>query len=179
MVSFVAALLMFNPPAPSQEPIVAALSERLMTADMVARAKRKSGAPVEDLVRERAVIHEAERQAGKIGIDMIFTVKVFKAQIEANKIAQRAFLARWKGLPPFATVPNLARDVRPKLDRLTPTILEVLRHRHFWPASVFGQGPTDPIYRNAWKVAIAPLIERKVSIGSTSLPISKPPVKKS
>lgn len=120
-------------------------------------AKHNSGAPVEDRARERQVILGAVRLAVKQGIDVELTLKVFTAQIEANKVAQRAFLAKWKGLPAFDAVPNLATQVRPELDRLTPLIVGGLRH--IPSASKFSSlAPSDPLLKEAWRVAIQPFV---------------------
>lgn len=151
---------------PAEPGLGEALRERLETARLVAMAKHNSGAPVEDKVRERQVVFGAVRLAVKKGVDVELVLKVFTAQIEANKAAQRAFLARWKDLPAFDPAPNLAQEVRPKLDRLTPIIVSDLkRQRNLGGQELLRATPKDAVYRDAWTVAIRPL--RRNSAGFT------------
>lgn len=140
----------------STDPLVSALRERLMTAEAVAMSKFNSGAPVEDRTRERAVINGAVHQAVNMGIDADVTVSIFKAQIEASKVAQRAFLQKWQGRPPFPHVPDLAKEIRPKLDRLTSAILHGMLEARYRSEKVLAEGPSDPVYKEAWKIAIRP-----------------------
>ena len=133
--------------------------ERLLTAAFVARAKHNSGAPVEDKARERDVIGRAVKLGLGMGIDPEVTLKVFTAQIEANKTAQRELLSRWSKLPPFGEVPDLAKEVRPTLDALTPKILAALKMKRYRPASDFALPFLPPVFGPAWKVAIRPLVQ--------------------
>jgi len=146
-----------------------AIRERLMTAKAVAMAKFNSGAAVEDEPRERDVLHRAVRMAVKLGADVELTVKVFEAQIEASKVAQRSFLQRWHGRPKFATVPNLATEIRPKLDALTPVILRGIKHHIMWTGAALNVGPSDPLYREAWRIAVSPFLTQKVGAHHRSL----------
>ncbi len=141
----------------ADDPLVSALRQRLETAKLVAEAKHNSGAPVEDRVRERAVIDSAVRQAVKLGVDPEAAVKVFTAQIEANKVAQRAFLNQWKTVGPFTHAPNLATEVRPMLDKLTTQILLGLRAGRYRSGQALHAGPSGRIYGDAWRIAIRPL----------------------
>jgi len=120
-------------------------------------AKHNSGAPVEDKIRERQVIFGAVRLAVKEGADVEIVLKVFTAQIEANKTAQRAFLAQWNAQPPFNPAPDLAKEVRPQLDRLTPIIVRGLKKQTRLSRTELNAGPTGRIYREAWQVATKPL----------------------
>jgi len=144
------------------DPLLTALKERLLTAEAVAKAKFNSGDPVEDKVRERQVIFRAVRLAVKTGVDVELTLRVFSAQIEASKAAQRAFIAQWQGRPPFDPAPNLATEVRPKLDALTPRIVEALGHFPYRSAKALKAGPSDPAYAEAWKIAVAPLLRHRM-----------------
>lgn len=138
--------------------LVSALQARLETASAVAMAKHNSGAPVEDRVRERQVILAAVRLAVEKQVDPEVALKVFRDQIEANKLAQRAFLAKWHQRPPFQNAPNLAREVRPKLDALTPKIIDGLRSRRYRTAAELSTTRMNPIYREAWKIATRTLM---------------------
>ncbi|MDR3691889.1 MAG: chorismate mutase [Fimbriimonas sp.] len=152
---FVAAVVLGRYPS---DPIIVALRERLETAEAVAMAKFNSGAPIEDRIRERSVIFAAVHIAAQAGVDTDWTVRVIKAQIEANKIAQHAFIDRWKGRPKLKHAPDLAQTIRPKLDSLTRTIVLGLRKHDRWPRSVLLEGPKDDAYRLAWYVATSPIV---------------------
>lgn len=104
------------------------IARRLALADAVARSKWNSGAPVEDLPREQAIVDAIGREAPRYGLTPAFAMDFFRAQIEASKVAQRALLAQWRveARPPFADAPDLQRDVRPQLDALTPQLLDAL-----------------------------------------------------
>ena len=122
-------------------------------------AKHNSSAPVEDKAREREVVFAAIRLGVKKGVDPEVVLKVFTAQIEASKIAQRHFLASWPVGTSFANTPNLARDIRPKLDALTPVILDGLRRKRYWSESEL-RFRLAPEYWEAWQVATRPLRSR-------------------
>ena len=104
------------------------IEQRLALADEVARSKWNSGAAVEDLARENEIVETIGRDAGKYGLDPAFARSFFRAQIEASKLAQNARLAQWRAIrqPKFADAPDLQRDIRPQLDRLTPLMLDAL-----------------------------------------------------
>jgi hypothetical protein len=53
---------------------------------------------------------------------------VFRAQIEASKTVQRALVRRWQaeGAGRFDDAPDLARTIRPELDRLTTQLLRAM-----------------------------------------------------
>ncbi len=101
---------------------------RLALAEDVARSKWNSGAPVEDLPRERAIIEAIGSKAPRHGLEPATAMEFFRAQIEASKLAQSALLAAWRlaKQPKFVIVPDLQRDIRPQLDRLTPALLAAL-----------------------------------------------------
>jgi len=160
---------MLGAPA-KDDPLVAAIRDRLLTAESVAMAKFNSGAPVEDKPRERQVIFAAVHLAVISGVDGDAALAVFKAQIEASKAAQRAFLKKWAGYPKFAHAPDLARDVRPKLDRLTPIIIAGLRKDRYRTNAALKNGPGDPIYRESWKIAVEPLIKPNFMSGPPKSP---------
>ena len=129
---------------------------RLDLARPVALAKLYSRAPIEDRGRERAVLDDVRRRAPGFGLDPDRAVRFFAAQIEASKAAQRAWQAQWaREGAPFDPRPNLARDVRPKLDRLTPKMLEALRKGS--AKDLARKAPKEPWLRPAWATATAPL----------------------
>jgi chorismate mutase len=110
------------------EPLLALIDQRLAISEEVARSKWNSGAAVEDLARENEIVEAIGRDAGRYGLDAAFAKSFFRAQIEASKLVQNARLAQWRATkqPPFADAPDLQRDIRPQLDRLTPLMLDAL-----------------------------------------------------
>ena len=139
-----------------QESLIDALRERLQTAEAVAKAKHNSGAPVEDKVRERQVILDAVHQGVSMGLGAEEVLWFFRHQIEASKIAQRAFLDEWKNRGAFDSVPDLVKEIRPKLDRLTTILLHEIKARSHVPAKAEWMGPPGKEYRLAWQVALEP-----------------------
>ena len=117
-----------NPHQIALDKLLTLIEQRLALADEVARSKWNSGAAVEDLARENEIVETIGRDAGKYGLDPAFARSFFRAQIEASKLAQNAHLAQWRAArqPPFADAPDLQRDIRPQLDRLTPLMLDAL-----------------------------------------------------
>lgn len=102
--------------------------QRLEVAPEVARVKWNTHAPIEDLARERQIVDGVAQAASAHGLDPALAGRFFQAQIDAGKLVQRALHAEWTaaGQPPFEHVPDLARDVRPRLDALTPALLRAL-----------------------------------------------------
>ncbi|WP_229213460.1 MULTISPECIES: gamma subclass chorismate mutase AroQ [unclassified Duganella] len=107
------------------EPLRLAIDQRLLLAQGVARAKWNARAQVEDLPREAQVIRAAVEQGAALGLPGGWVEAVFRAQIEASKTVQRELFAQWRAqqVDHFADAPDLAKTVRPELDRLTAQIL--------------------------------------------------------
>lgn len=107
------------------EPLRLAIDQRLLLAQGVARAKWNARAQVEDLPREAQVIRAAVDQGAALGLPVSWIEAVFRAQIEASKTVQRELFAQWRAqqVDRFADAPDLAKTVRPELDRLTAQIL--------------------------------------------------------
>jgi chorismate mutase len=108
--------------------ILTLIQQRLGYMDDVARNKWNSGAPIEDLPREREIIDGLGRQAAGYGLDAAIARDFFRAQIEASKIIQRARFAEWRAQnqPPFKDMPDLRERIRPALDALTPEMMKAL-----------------------------------------------------
>ncbi len=111
-------------------PLAELSARRLRTADLVAAAKWGAGHPnddVDDPGRERQVLAAVARQAGEIGGDPVATVAVFRDQIEANKLVQRALHRRWRAAPASAPTerPDLAR-VRAEIDRINGGLVRAI-----------------------------------------------------
>jgi chorismate mutase len=111
--------------------LIEASAQRLQLARAVALAKWDDGAPVEDLVRERQVIHAAITAGRKAGLPADFVSRFFSAQIEANKLIQYALLTKWQGqgkAPRHSRI-NLAQTVRPQIDRIQAVLISALVNR--------------------------------------------------
>lgn len=108
--------------------ILALIGQRLGYMDDVARNKWNSGAPIEDLPREREIIDSLGKQAAGYGLDAGIARDFFRAQIEASKFIQRTRFAEWRAQhqPPFKNFPDLRDKIRPALDALTPELMNAL-----------------------------------------------------
>ncbi|WP_223205900.1 chorismate mutase [Streptomyces xanthii] len=104
-------------------------ADRLALADKVAAAKYGTPAPIDDPARERQVLDDVARRAVALGLDPAWAQAVFRDQMEANKQVQRGLYARWDAHPEErpAERPDLAKEVRPALDRITVALLDALR----------------------------------------------------
>ena len=107
------------------EPLRRAIDQRLLLAQAVARAKWNVQAPIEDLPREAQVIQAAVSQGAALGLPAEWIEPVWRAQIEASKTVQRELYAKWQAqhAGTFDDAPDLARTVRPELDRITGQLL--------------------------------------------------------
>ncbi|MFI8872545.1 chorismate mutase [Streptomyces sp. NPDC055243] len=102
-------------------PLVDLAAQRLATADLVAAAKYGTGSPVDDPAREQQVLDDVERQAREWGADPEATVRIFRDQIEANKVVQRELHRRWDADPSQAPGPGERPDlaeVRKEINRV-------------------------------------------------------------
>ncbi len=116
------------PDAAKIDRLLSLIGQRIAYMDGVARTKWNSGAPIEDLPREQEIIDGIGDQAARYGLDAALAREFFRAQIEASKTIQRGRFRQWRAdrRGPFASVPDLRRDVRPALDALTPEMLTAL-----------------------------------------------------
>lgn len=112
-------------------------AQRVLLADTVAAAKWGTAAPIDDPVREQAVLDAAAARATQLGVDPVFARVMFTDQIEANKAVQNGLYSQWRAHPDRAptTRPDLGQ-VRPILDRMTDQLLVALK--------VTAQIRTDP-----------------------------------
>ncbi|MFC8123957.1 gamma subclass chorismate mutase AroQ [Streptomyces sp. NPDC057302] len=96
-------------------------ARRLATADLVAAAKYGTGSPIDDPAREKQVLDDVARQAREVGADPEATVRIFRDQIEANKVVQRELHRRWDAHPSQAPGPGERPDlgeVREEINRV-------------------------------------------------------------
>lgn len=73
-----------------------AVDERLGLMRDVAAAKHASGAPVQDVAREQAVLDHAAQRARALGLDAEATRRFFDAQIRLARAVQERWLAQWR-----------------------------------------------------------------------------------
>jgi chorismate mutase len=110
-------------------PLLVLIAQRLALMSDVARHKFNSGAAVEDLPREAQVLAQVTAAAEAAGLPRGFATRFFQAQIDAAKLLQQSRIDGWKaqGQGKFANVPDLATEIRPMLDALTPRLIEALQ----------------------------------------------------
>ncbi|MEU1329629.1 chorismate mutase [Streptomyces sp. NPDC005865] len=99
-------------------------AQRLATADLVAAAKYGTDSPIDDPARERQVLEAVARQAEEAGADPEATVRIFRDQIEANKVVQRGLFRRWDADPSQAPKdrPDLG-EVREEINRINAELV--------------------------------------------------------
>jgi chorismate mutase len=103
--------------------------ERLSVARDVAAAKYGGGGPIDDPIREQQLLHSAGCALNVSALNHRMGMQFFQDQIEANKVIQRGLHHRWHRHPEEipAAKPDLAAEVRPKLDRITAQIIQQFR----------------------------------------------------
>jgi chorismate mutase len=116
--------------APRATPLaaIAQLSaQRVEVADQVAAAKYGTSSPIDDPAREAVVIADAEQQATALGIDPAPVAKIFRDQIEASKVVQRALFAEWDADPSLVptTRPSLA-TIRVELNTIDTELVQAI-----------------------------------------------------
>lgn len=109
-------------------PLVRSVTERLATADAVAAAKWGTDQPVEAPEREREILDAVARKSAEMGIDPRLARRVFRDQIEANKLVQHALHGYWASHPDARPVerPDLD-EIRPIIDRINQELLTLIR----------------------------------------------------
>ncbi|WP_225101335.1 chorismate mutase [Streptomyces sp. CoH27] len=114
-------------PAPLSplRPVASLAADRLATADLVAAAKWGTDSPIDDPAREQQVLDSVAAQAQRIGADPDEVRRIFRDQIEANKVVQRALFARWTAHPEQAptTKPDL-NVVRQTINRINTDLVQ-------------------------------------------------------
>jgi chorismate mutase len=108
--------------------LLSLMKQRLAIAQDVARAKWSARRPIDDPSREQQVVDDAATSARDYALDPRSAAAFFRGQIEASKVVQRHLFAEWTAAsqPAFESGADLAKDVRLKLDRLTPALLRAL-----------------------------------------------------
>ena len=109
--------------------LVALMRQRLDLMVDVARSKWNTGSSVEDLAREKNLADQVAGLAPRYGLNPQLAATFFRAQIEAAKLVESAFIARWTlaHAKAFADAPDQRAEIRPKIDRLTRSCWPPLR----------------------------------------------------
>jgi chorismate mutase-like protein len=152
------------------------MNERLSLMTDVARYKWNAKAPIEDVPREKQIIDSLKTQAQDLGVPASWAERFFRAQIEAAKVIQREQFTEWErnGVKRFESVPDLATEIRPRLDALTPRLLRALAAA--WPEladstqreridTIMHDMPGAGAHAMAALIAIAPLVDGSASAG--------------
>ncbi|MEU7576225.1 chorismate mutase [Streptomyces sp. NPDC041068] len=105
-------------------PLADLSAQRLATADLVAAAKYGTDSPIDDPAREKQVLDAVALRARELGADPEATVRIFRDQIEANKVVQRGLFRRWDADPSQAPTerPDLA-EVRKEINRINTELV--------------------------------------------------------
>jgi chorismate mutase len=129
------------------------LDQRLRISELVAQAKWRSDSPIQDLTREQQVIEAFVTRAGEAAVEPALAGAFMRAQIEASKVRQRALFDQWwrSRRSAFANPPNLAREIRPRLDALSLEMVNALQQAGSlevallrWRAEVLWGAAPDP-----------------------------------
>ena len=118
----------FSDPAAEADELLSLMERRLALMPEVAAWKRERGQPVVDEAREREVIVRWEASAGGLGIDRAAARAFMEAQISAARSLQEILMDDWsagRSAPPRAR--DLAREIRPELDRIGVDLLAAVR----------------------------------------------------
>lgn len=125
--------------AGGEERLVGLIEARLALQVDVARYKWNTHGAIDDPLREQQIIDGLKLKAATLGVPVPWAERFFRAQIEAGKTLQRMYFVRWKAAQEgrFEGVPDLVTQTRPKLDALTPPLLDALAD--VWPKIAGGE----------------------------------------
>lgn len=142
----------FTSAAAWQAMALAPIEARLALMPGVAAAKWQAGTPVQDASREAALLVAVRLQAAALGLDPAPVADLFALQMRLAREAQQRLHDDWRraGFPAGTAVPDLARDLRPQIDRTTAEQLRALALAWPWlrdagaleSASSAGERPT-------------------------------------
>lgn len=108
--------------------LIAQVEQRLAIAPDVAMAKWNSEAPINAPEREAQILERVVVEAQQQGVDQQLARAFFQDQFDASKAVQQQLHQQWQqaSQPPFDNPPDLASDIRPQLDTLTPQLIQSL-----------------------------------------------------
>jgi chorismate mutase-like protein len=106
--------------------LVSLMGLRLALAEQVAAAKFARDLPIQDAEREKALLTALMKRGESMAVPESATYRFFNGQIAASKQLQEAAIARWRAgaVPPPPQ--DVARALRPKIDRIDHAILDAI-----------------------------------------------------
>ena len=115
-------------PDPTAVELLGLMRQRLAVMPAVAKWKWTHGKPVTYANREAALLADLRARGERAGLDPAFTEAFFTAQFDAAKQIQADDFRRWKaeGRGPFADAPDLATELRPRIDELNTALIAAL-----------------------------------------------------
>jgi chorismate mutase len=117
------------PPANADvDQLLGLMQQRLNLMHDVARWKWNAKQAIADPERERQLLDGLAEKGKKHGLEPAFTRDFFRAQIEAAKLLQQTDFDDWQasGHGRFTDVPDLGKELRPRIDALGDELLGVL-----------------------------------------------------
>jgi chorismate mutase len=104
------------------------MRQRLLVMHEVARWKWHHRQPITDTTREAALLERTSLRAHELGLDAELAVHFMKAQIAAGRQVQQQDMEGWQTQPSpqDKAVPDLATELRPKIDQLNLGLLDAL-----------------------------------------------------
>ncbi len=107
----------------------AALTQRLLLMEDVARFKWNVAAPISDPTRERALLDALTKSSADERLPAQYLSGALDAQMAAARAYQLQRFAAWLANDQrrFAGVPDLQTEQRPAIDRATARLLEAIR----------------------------------------------------
>jgi len=108
--------------------LITVVVERLDVAQDVAKSKWNTKKPIQDPARDLTVIDAFVSKAAKRKLNPALTKDFISAQIEASKMIQYQLHRGWsqQHQTSFNPAPDLLKDIRPLLDRISPQLLDAL-----------------------------------------------------
>lgn len=163
-------------------------AQRVQIADAVAAAKWGTDSPINDPVREQAVLRSAATKSAQLAIDPAVSIPIFTDQIEANKTVQYVLSSYWSTHPD--RVPSTRADlksIRPILDQTTDGLLTQLKATQHIRAApgcavqlaaarqhVKQERALDPLHDNALGRALKSVCRVETTTTRPATPISPP-----
>lgn len=138
-------------PVAAARELVVVIEDRLALAVPVAAAKRVSGAPVDDPVRESQAADAFVALVAPRGVPEAEARTFVQAQFEASKGVQRALLQQWAVRPqtvPPGEPPSLVTQIRPAIDAATTRLADA----YVQARQVAEANP------RAWRAAVAEIL---------------------
>ena len=100
-------------------------AERLAVVDQVALWKWTNGKPIEDPAREAKVLDSVEELAADRGLDRALARKFFESLMADARERQHTLHDAWRKTSPPTSTPSIEIDeLRQKIDRLTPQLID-------------------------------------------------------